>query len=209
MILYYLIIALMGYLFGCSNLAFFLGKARGFDIRTYGSNNAGASNATVTMGLKIGILVGIHDIAKSCLAALAAQFLFPDIAGAAAIAGVAAVLGHIFPFYLRFQGGKGFASFIGLTLALDWRYFLAIIVVVALIMLISDYIVPGTLTTIISFPVYLAFMVETGKWITIGAVCVASLIILIKHFENIKRLVKGEEIGFRRAMSKKDKISKQ
>ena len=53
------------------------------------------------------------------------------------------------------------------------------------------------------------FMAETGKWITIGAVCVASLVILIKHFENIKRLIKGEEIGFRRAMSKKDKISKQ
>ncbi|MBR3705068.1 MAG: glycerol-3-phosphate acyltransferase, partial [Oscillospiraceae bacterium] len=52
-------IALMGYLFGCSNLAFFLGKARGFDIRDHGSNNAGASNATVTMGLKIGFLVGL------------------------------------------------------------------------------------------------------------------------------------------------------
>ena len=103
MIVYYLIIALMGYLFGCSNLAFFLGKAKGFDIRSYGSNNAGASNATVTMGLKIGVLVGMHDIAKSCLAALAAQYLFPELAGAAAVAGVAAVIGHIYPFYLRFQ----------------------------------------------------------------------------------------------------------
>lgn len=205
MTMYYLIIALMGYLFGCSNLAFFLGKARGFDIRTHGSNNAGASNATVTMGLKAGVLVGLHDVAKSFAAAFLAAVLFPAIPGAAAVAGVAAVIGHIFPFYLRFQGGKGFASFLGLTLALDWRFFLAILLVVALITLISDYIVPGTLTTIISFPVYLA--VRHVGLLIIAVVCVASLVILLKHLVNIKRLITGEEIGLRRAMSKKDKIS--
>ena len=204
MTFYYVIIALIGYLFGCSNLAFFLGKARGFDIRTHGSNNAGASNATVTMGLKIGVLVGLHDILKSFAAAFLASALFPAIPGAAAVAGTAAVIGHIFPFYLRFQGGKGFASFLGLTLALDWRFFLAILVVVALITLISDYIVPGTLTTIISFPIYLAIR-HIGIWI-IALVCVASVVILLKHLVNIKRLITGEEIGLRRAMSNKDKV---
>lgn len=206
MIMYYAIIALMGYLFGCSNLAFFLGKARGFDIRTHGSNNAGASNATVTMGLKAGVLVGLHDVAKSFAAAFLAAVLFPAIPGAAAVAGVAAVIGHIFPFYLRFQGGKGFASFLGLTLALDWRFFLAILLVVALITLISDYIVPGTLTTIISFPVYLA--VRDVGILIIAVVCIASVVILLKHLVNIKRLITGEEIGLRRAMSKKDKIAR-
>lgn len=204
MTLYYVIIALIGYLFGCSNLAFFLGKARGFDIRTYGSNNAGASNATVTMGLKVGMLVGLHDVLKSFLAAFLAAALFPAIPGAAAVAGTAAVIGHIFPFYLGFQGGKGFASFLGLTLALDWRFFLAIVIVVALITLISDYIVPGTLTTIISFPIYLAIR-HIGIFI-IALVCVASVVILLKHLVNIKRLITGEEIGLRRAMSKKDKV---
>lgn len=205
MSLYYLIIALMGYLFGCSNLAFFLGKARGFDIRNHGSNNAGASNATVTMGLKIGFVVGLHDVAKSFAAAFLAAMLFPTVPAAAAVAGVAAVLGHIFPFYLRFQGGKGFASFLGLTLALDWKFFLAIILIVACITFISDYIVPGTLTTIISFPLYL-FVRHFGVLI-IAVVCIASVVILLKHLVNIKRLITGEEIGLRRAMSKKDKIS--
>lgn len=204
MTLYYVIIALMGYLFGCSNLAFFLGKARGFDIRTHGSNNAGASNATVTMGLKVGVLVGLHDVLKSFFAAFLAATLFPAIPGAAAVAGTAAVIGHIFPFYLSFQGGKGFASFLGLTLALDWRFFLAILIVVALITLISDYIVPGTLTTIISFPIYLA--VRHMGILIIALVCVASVVILLKHLVNIKRLITGEEIGLRRAMSKKDKV---
>ena len=205
MTFYYAIIALMGYLFGCSNLAFFMGKARGFDIRSYGSNNAGASNATVTMGLKIGILVGLHDIVKSFAAAFLAAALFPAVPAAAAVAGVAAVIGHIFPFYLGFQGGKGFASFLGLTLALDWRFFLAIVVVVALITFISDYIVPGTLTTIVSFPIYLA--VARFGIVVIAIVCIASVLILLKHLVNIKRLITGEEIGLRRAMSKKDKIN--
>lgn len=204
MSLYYVMIFLMGYLFGCSNLAFFLGKAKGFDIRNYGSNNAGASNATVTMGLKIGIIVGLHDVVKSFAAAFLASLLFPAIPAAAAVAGVAAVLGHIFPFYLRFQGGKGFASFLGLTLALDWRFFLAIVLIVALITFISDYIVPGTLATITLFPLYLLVR-HVGIWV-IGIVCVASIVIFLKHLVNIKRLITGEEIGLRRAMSKKDKI---
>ena len=207
MMTYYFIIALMGYLFGCSNLAFFIGKARGFDIRSYGSNNAGASNATVTMGLKVGILVGFHDVAKSCIAALLAAFLFPAIQGAAAVAGAAAVIGHIFPFYLNFQGGKGFASFIGMILALDWKFFLAILLAVLLITLISDYIVFGTLTTIISFPVYL--LITHVGLIMICAVALASLVIFIKHFVNLKRIFTGEEIGLRRALSKKDKINQQ
>ena len=204
MITYYGIIALMGYLFGCSNLAFFLGKARGFDIRKLGSNNAGASNATITMGLKIGILVGLHDVLKSFAAALLAGFLFPAVPGAAAVAGVAAVIGHIFPFYLTFQGGKGFASFLGLILALDWKFCLAILAAVLLITVVTDYIVLGTMTTIISFPVYL-FITHVGS-IILFAVLAASLIIFIKHFVNFKRLCTGEEIGLRRAMSKQDKV---
>ena len=204
MITYYGVIALMGYLFGCSNLAFFVGKARGFDIRSLGSNNAGASNATITMGLKVGILVGLHDVAKSCIAALLAAHLFPALPGAAAVAGVAAVIGHIFPFYLAFQGGKGFASFLGLILALDWRFCLGILAAVLLITVVSDYIVLGTMTTIISFPIYL-FIIHVGP-IILSAVCIASLVIFIKHFVNIKRLCTGEEIGLRRAMSKQDKV---
>lgn len=205
MTMYYVIIALMGYLLGCSNLAFFLGKAKGFDIRSHGSNNAGASNATVTMGLNAGVLVGLHDVAKAFISAFSASVLFPALPGAAAVAGVSAVIGHIFPFYLGFRGGKGFASFLGLILALDWKFFLAILLIVLLITLISDYIVLGTLTTIVSFPVYLA--IHHGGILIISMVCTASLVILLKHLVNIKRIFTGEEIGLRRAMSKKDKIS--
>lgn len=200
----YALAALMGYAFGCLNLAFFLSRVKGFDIRSHGSNNAGASNATITMGLKAGVAVGLHDIAKSCLAALLAGLLFPSLPYAHAVAGVAAVLGHIFPFYLRFRGGKGFASFLGLTLALDWRFFLGIILAILLITLITDYIALGTLTTIVSFPAYL-FLRHTGLSL-VAIVCVASVVITYKHMENIRRLMSGEEIGLRQAMSKKGRV---
>lgn len=200
----YIPIALLGYLLGSLNLAWFLSRARGFDIRTHGSNNAGASNATITMGLRSGVAVAIHDIAKSCAAGLLAGALFPALPAAPAVAAVAAVLGHIFPFYLKFRGGKGFAPFLGLTLALDWRFFLAILLAVLLITLITDYIVLGTFTAIVSFPIYL-LCTRSGA-LVVAAVCVASLVIFCKHFVNLRRLATGQEIGLRRAMSKKDRV---
>lgn len=119
----YILAALLGYALGCLSPAYLLARRKGFDIRSTGSQNAGASNAFITMGAKSGVAVGLCDMAKSCAAALLAAQLFPSLPGAAAVAGTAAVLGHIFPFYLKFRGGKGFAPFLGLTLALDWQIF--------------------------------------------------------------------------------------
>lgn len=201
----YALLAAAGYLCGCSNLAYFLAKARGFDIRTRGSNNAGASNATVTMGLKAGVAVAIHDAAKAFLPALAASLLFPSLPLAGAVVGVGAVLGHIFPFYLGFQGGKGFASFLGMILALDWQFFFAILLAALLITLITDYIAIATLTTAISFPTYLFFFRQAG-WLIVAVICIATLVILCKHAINIRRIVTGQEIGLRRAMTKKDRV---
>lgn len=200
----YPLAALLGYLLGSLNLAWFLSRARGFDIRAHGSNNAGASNATITMGLKVGVAVALHDIAKSCAAGLLAGLLFPALPAAPAVAAVAAVLGHVFPFYLKFQGGKGFAPFLGMTLALDWRFFLAILLAVLIITLVTDYIVLGTFTTIVSFPIYLTWT-RSGLPV-VAVVCLASLVIFCKHFVNLKRLATGQEIGLRRAMSKKDRV---
>ena len=203
--LIYLMIAAVGYLFGCSNLAYFLAKARGFDIRTYGSSNAGASNATITMGLKAGVAVAVHDAAKAFLPALLAALLFPALPLAGVAAGVSAVLGHIFPFYLGFRGGKGFASFMGMILALDWQFFFVILLAAFLITLITDYIVLGTLTTIVTFPTYLFFFRQMSL-VFVGVVCIASLVILCKHLVNLRKIATGQEIGLRRALSKKDRV---
>ena len=105
----YIIATFMGYLLGCSSMSFYLSKIHGVDIRSHGSKNLGASNTMILMGWKAGILVAVHDILKAALAVIFAQMLFPEVPFIGAVAGVASVYGHIFPFYLKFKGGKGFA----------------------------------------------------------------------------------------------------
>ena len=109
----YILPVLLGYLLGCSHMAYYIGKLKKLDIRSAGSGNLGASNATVLFGWGSGVLVAVHDIGKAFAAVLLAKWLFPDLEYAGAAAGVACVLGHIFPFYLEFKGGKGLASYYG------------------------------------------------------------------------------------------------
>ncbi len=194
MIYPYIIIALIGYLLGCSNMAWYLSKLKGVDMSAKGSGNPGTSNAVILMGWKAGILVGAHDIGKALLAVFLAKLLFPDAEYIKEVAGVAAVLGHIFPFYLKFKGGKGFASFIGMTIALNWKFALVIVAVIIFVTVIFDYLVVGTTVTVISLPVYMAF---TGSWIAAAIVCVATAVIIFKHRMNYVRIVKRTEIGLR------------
>ena len=110
----YPLIVLIGYLLGSLNLATLLAKRRGVDIRAGGSGNPGASNTVTLMGWKAGVLVALHDIGKGILAVWLCAKLFPAVPFSGAVAGVACVLGHIFPFYLHFRGGKGFATYLGI-----------------------------------------------------------------------------------------------
>ena len=95
----YLVVIAAAYLLGCSNLALYISKIKKVDIRTGGSGNLGASNATAMLGWRAGIAVALHDIGKSALAVMLARMVFPEVPYIGAVAGVASVLGHIFPFY--------------------------------------------------------------------------------------------------------------
>lgn len=194
----YLIPVLLGYFLGCSNLAWFLGKWMKKDLRGGGSGNLGASNATVLLGWGAGIAVAIHDIGKAILAVCLAKLLFPAYEYAGVAAGVSCVIGHIFPFYLKFKGGKGFASYFGLTVALNWKLALVLAVVVILVTLVTDYIVMGTFSTIVTVPAYMAF--TTQNYILTVILCIGTLLIFYKHWENIQRLLRREEIGLRSTM---------
>lgn len=191
----YLWTMLLGYFLGCSNMAVYIAKLKKIDLRSSGSGNPGTSNAVILMGWKIGILVGLHDIGKAYLAVALAKLLFPELAAVAEVAGIACVLGHIFPFYLKFKGGKGFASYIGMTLALNWKFALIVMVVVALITLVTDYLVLGTFTTILAVPVYMG--IATKSLLAALILCVGTAVIFYKHRENMVRLYKGTEIGLR------------
>lgn len=196
-VLKYMIVILFSYLVGTSSMSLYLAKLKGVNIREKGSKNLGASNAMILMGWKSGILVGIHDIGKAALAVILAKTFFPDSSYIGAVAGVAAVIGHIFPFYLKFKGGKGFASFIGMALAIHWKCALILMLVVVVVTLITDYIVVGTMTTILSFPAYMGY--QSHNYILPLIILIASLVIIYKHRENLVRIYKGTEIGFRSA----------
>ncbi len=199
----YGIAAVLGYLLGCSNMAYYLAKWKKADLRAGGSGNLGASNAVVLLGWRAGVLTAVHDIGKSVLAVLLARWLFPELEYAAAAAGVASVLGHIFPFYLKFRGGKGFASYFGMTLALNWKLALCVGIAIVVVTIVTDYIVCGTVTTIVSVPVY---MFVTRGWLLALILLVATAVIFWKHRENFPRMLNGTELGLRSALKGENKI---
>lgn len=196
----YILCILIGYILGNINMAYIIGRLKGFDIRTKGSTNAGASNATITMGWSIGVLVGFFDILKAFTSVLICKTLFPELELAGIVAGVSCILGHIFPFYLKFRGGKGFASYLGMILALDWKVFLVFAVSIIIITVVTDYIALATLTTVIVYPVYLIYT-KIGVVVPL-IVAIASIVMVFKHIDNIKRIATGKEIGLRSAKAK-------
>lgn len=198
MTLSYLFAIVGGYLLGCSNMAFYLEKITKKSVRGGGSGNLGASNTVIRLGWLAGVLVGIHDIGKALLAVYLSKWLWPETESVAAIAGIACVLGHIFPVYLKFKGGKGFASYVGVIFALDWKVALAIILMIFAVTLITDYIVAATLMTTVSAPVSLGLL--QCKWLVAVILFVGSVVILYRHRENLVRIfVTGDEIGLRSA----------
>ena len=201
----YLFAIVAGYLLGCSNMALYICKAKKLDIRNAGSANLGAANSTIVLGWKWGILVGAHDIGKAIIAVLLTRLLFPAAIYADAVAGVACVLGHIFPVFLKFKGGKGFASYLGMTLALNWKFALIVLVLVVLITVITDYLVAGTLTTITIVPIYMGIAGQ-NIWLPL-ILLIATSVIFYRHRENIPRMLNGTEIGLRSTLKKKkDKV---
>ena len=193
----YILVIALSYLLGCSNMAKYIAALKKVDLSAGGSGNPGASNAVILMGWGAGVLTAIHDIGKAALAVILARVLFPELPLIGAVAGVAAVLGHIFPFWMKFKGGKGFASYLGMTIALHWKFAIAVLLLVVLVTLITDYIVAATTTTIVLVPIGLGLL--THSLLLPLILLVASLVIAWKHRDNYVRIYNGTEIRFRKA----------
>lgn len=202
----YFISILLGYVLGSSSMAYYVGKVKKQDVRKAGTGNLGASNTAVLFGWGAAVLVAVHDIGKAAIAVLAAKLLLPNLAYAGAAAGAAAVVGHIFPFYLGFRGGKGLASYFGMTLALDWKLALVVAVVLVAVTVISDFISLAAITTVILVPFYVWLVLHNPAMALI--VAVASAVMLYKHRENIVRIARGEEIGLRSTAKGENRIDR-
>ena len=192
----YILAILLGYILGSSNMATYIAAAKKVDLSASGSGNPGASNAVILMGWGAGVLVAVHDIGKSALAVILARLLFPGLPLIGAAAGVASVLGHIYPFWMKFKGGKGFASYLGMTIALHWKFAIAVLLLVVVVTLITDYIVAATTTTIVIVPIGLGLL--SGSWLLPLVLLIASAVIAWKHKDNYVRMYNGTEIRFRK-----------
>lgn len=191
----YLISILGAYLLGSVSMAYFLTKRKNIDARTSGSGNLGASNTKVLLGWGPAVIVALHDIGKGVVAVLLARLLFPELEYVGAAAGVACILGHIFPFYLGFRGGKGLATYLGVTAALDWRVAIGVALLLVVITLVTNYIALGTIAVSIVVPVVMDIL--TGNVVLVLILCIATVVMLFKHWENIQRIRQGTEIGLR------------
>ncbi len=189
----YIFCALLGYWIGGINPAFVISKLKGFDIRSRGSGNAGASNAAVLMGRRIGLACGIFDILKAFAAVEICMRLFWYYDGVGLIAGVCCILGHIFPLQLCFKGGKGLAALGGVAMAYNIKLFLLLLMIELVIVLVVDYIVAVPITGSIIFSVILS--VNGG--VLYGLLFLPVVLAIIwKHRENLQRIRYGIEARF-------------
>lgn len=202
---------IFGYLLGGINPSYIIGRIRGFDIRKKGSGNAGASNAVITMGKAVGICSAIFDILKATAAFFLAPLIFKNLFLASELASVACVLGHMFPVYMKFRGGKGLACLGGLILALDWRMFLILLAIELVVCLWADYICIAPITASIMLPFLYGIFGSLGLdwllyadagWWGVVLMLVVTLSILSRHVQNIYRIATGTEMHFSYAWSK-------
>ena len=154
----FMVSVLIGYTFGCFQTAYIVGRLAGkIDIREHGSNNAGASNVTTVMGWKFGFLTAILDILKAIVAVLLVARIFPGNQDLVFVTGAGVIIGHVFPVFLKFRGGKGMASLIGMFLVIDFKIGVLMMASIAIITLVTNYISFGTLTVFSVVPCFTFF----------------------------------------------------
>jgi glycerol-3-phosphate acyltransferase PlsY len=189
-----LIVIAAAYLIGSIPTGLLLGKAYGIDIRKEGSGNIGATNLYRTVGRKVGIITLIGDCLKGLLPVLLVKLssLPPDFA---AWVGLAAFCGHVFSVFLKFKGGKGVATALGVFLALSPLAITIALALFACLMFIWRYVSLGSISAAAVMPLAVFFL-GGSRTVTVVTLVIA-VIVIIRHHENIKRLISGTESKFK------------
>jgi len=203
-----LIVSLIGYLFGNIQAAYILTKyIKKVDIRSYGHGNAGASNVAESFGMKFGLLVAIIDILKAVLSILLIKQLYaitmetnPTLLY---LNGFGVILGHVFPFYMNFKGGKGTASLIGVLLGLDVYLGLAGIFVIVSATILTDRVALGTFCLTLFWAI-LTIYFRLG-WIPILVSLLMFILSFKLHLPNYRRIMNNTEGRLSTVLKKKVK----
>jgi len=198
--MYKIICLLIGYAIGCIQVAYMVGKAQGIDIREHGSGNAGATNVLRVLGKRPGFTVFGFDVLKAIVAYVICSLIFGGAgtftSGAYGIlpgiyGGLGAVVGHIFPFYLKFKGGKGVSCILGVILSIHLFMALTIFALGVAVVIFTKYVSAASLSMSAMLPVFL-FLHNHGTEAVLVALTMTA-ICFYKHSGNIDRIRKGTE----------------
>ena len=197
----YILMAVIAYAIGSVNFSIiFSKKFAGFDVREKGSGNAGTTNMLRSAGKGLAVLTLICDILKGIVAVLVAYWIGkiattvkPEIL--IQLAGFFAIVGHTFPVYFGFKGGKGVATSLGILLLVNWQIGLICLVFALLVMIFSRMVSLGSIMAALLFPVLTIFITEhyivDGNYIIFGIAM--AILVIFNHRSNLKRIYKGEE----------------
>lgn len=198
----YIVVAILAYLLGSISFSVIFGKKfAGIDVREQGSKNAGSTNTLRTAGKKAAIFTLICDILKGIVAVLIGfivgnWFTNIDRALLVQIAGICVVVGHVFPIFFKFKGGKGVATSLGVLLITNWQIGLICLVFALVIMALTKMVSAGSIMAAILFPILTIFIhqnyiVDEGNYILFSVILAVFVVFL--HRSNIQRILSGKE----------------
>lgn len=208
----YIIIAIIAYLIGSINFSVIISKRMaGFDVREKGSGNAGTTNMLRSIGVKAAVITLLCDILKGVVVILIAILIGNIVDGLddallVQLAGIFVIIGHTFPIFFGFKGGKGIATSLGVLLMINWRIGLICLVFALILMAITRMVSVGSIAAAILFPVLVVFIgqnyiVPVNNWSYLIFSIIIAILVLFNHRENLKRIFTGKEnkISFKKS----------
>jgi glycerol-3-phosphate acyltransferase PlsY len=184
---------IVGYLLGSLNTSLVIGRFYKVDVRQHGSGNAGMTNTLRTLGKKAALLVIFGDMLKGVLAYLAGYFIFGGELGGM-LGGTACIIGHIWPAFFGFKGGKGVLTTLAALLMFDWQIALGLLAVFIVILLLTRYVSLGSVVAAFLFPIAAAVFGRDIQTMVFSGII--AVLVILRHHENIGRLLSGTESKF-------------
>ena len=199
----YIIIAIIAYLIGSINFSVIISKRMaGFDVREKGSGNAGTTNMLRSIGVKAAVITLLCDILKGVVVILIAILIGNIVDGLddallVQLAGIFVIIGHTFPIFFGFKGGKGIATSLGVLLMINWQIGLICLVFALILMAITRMVSVGSIAAAILFPVLVVFIgqnyiVPVNNWSYLIFSIIIAILVLFNHRENLKRIFTGK-----------------
>jgi acyl phosphate:glycerol-3-phosphate acyltransferase len=189
-VLLIILTGIIGYLLGSVNSSIVVGKFYGVDVRKHGSGNAGATNTLRTLGKKAAIIATLGDMVKGFIACIIGLLIANDMG--VMTAGVAAIIGHNWPIYFNFKGGKGILTSLAVVLMMDWRIALILLGIFIIIVAITRFVSLGSIVSTVLFPIIAATLFAKPTEFIVYSTVMAAMAIF-RHRTNIQRIIKGTE----------------